>query len=94
MTNLSATSLDVVRYYAAAQDAQSKSKFDEARGKRAEGGRSWIRISASATRFSPSRRATSTTSRTRTKYINEALRHLDGMTERERLTHARAVCSG
>ena len=31
MTNLSATSLDVVRLYAAAQEAASKGKFEEAR---------------------------------------------------------------
>ena len=31
MTNLSATSLDVVRLYAAAQEAASNNKFEEAR---------------------------------------------------------------
>ena len=39
MASLSATSLDVVRYYAAAMESQSNNQFEEARQTSAEGGR-------------------------------------------------------
>jgi serine/threonine protein kinase/tetratricopeptide (TPR) repeat protein len=85
MTNLSATSLDVVRYYAAAQDAQSKGKFLEAR----ENALKAVQLDPN---FGIGYQILAVASRNlhnqqdADKYSLEALRHLDGMTERERLT--------
>ena len=61
---LSATSLDVVREYAAAMEALSRSQFDDALQELHEGGRRSIRTSASPTPAWRSPRATSTGSRT------------------------------
>ena len=85
MTNLSATSLDVVRLYAAAQDAASKNKFEEAR-------ESAMKAVALDPNFGIGYQLLSVVSRNlhnrqdADKYSAEALRHLDGMTERERFT--------
>src|SRR5207247_1137193 len=83
MANLSATSLDVVRLYAAAQEAASNGKFTDA-----------IQNAAKAVELDPkfgvgyqvlaaqSRNLGKTADAE--KYITLALSHLDGMTERER----------
>ena len=85
MTTLSATSLDVVGQYAAAQEAASNNKFEEA-----------IQHATRAVELDPkfgigyqilaysSRNIGKT--QDAEKYINEALRYLDGMTERERFS--------
>jgi len=80
---LSATSLDVVRNYAAAMDALSNSRFEDAR----RGFESAVKLDpnfglgyaglAVALRNLDKRDEAQ-------KYIDEAQRHLDGMTERER----------
>ena len=83
MTNLSATSLEVVRHYAAAQEASSNGKFDEA----------MKRASDAVTldpKFGVGYQLLAVASRNQgnlqdaQKYINEALKYLAGMTERER----------
>ena len=83
MASLSATSLDVVGLYAAAQEAASAGRFDEAR-----------RNAASAVELDPDfgvgylllAVASGNLGRVddRQRYLTEALSHLDGMTERER----------
>ena len=83
MTNLSATSLDVVRLYAAAQEAASKNKFEEAK-------QNALKAVALDPNFGVGYQVAAAASRTlhnqqdADKYSAEALRHLDGMTERER----------
>jgi tetratricopeptide (TPR) repeat protein len=83
MTNLSATSLDVVRHYAAAQDAASNNRFDEAR-------QSALKAIELDPKFGIGYQLLAIASRNMgrlqdaEKYVNEALRYLDGMTERER----------
>ena len=85
MTNLSATSLDVVRLYAAAQEAASKGKFEEAR-------ENALKAVALDPNFGVGYQVAAVASRNlhnqqdAEKYIGQALSHLDGMTERERLT--------
>ena len=85
MTNLSATSLDVVRFYAAAQEAASKGKFEEARDNA-------LKAVALDPNFGVGYQVAAVASRNlhnqqdADKYSAEALRHLDGMTERERYT--------
>jgi tetratricopeptide (TPR) repeat protein len=85
MASLSATSLDVVRLYAAAQDAASKGKFDEARQQALKAveldpkfGVGYQLLAVSSRNMGQLQDAE--------KYINEALKYLDGMTERERYT--------
>ncbi len=83
MASLSATSLDVVRYYAAAQEAASNGKFDQARD-----------LAAKAVELDPKfgvgYQLLAVASRNMGRlqdadnYADEALRHLDSMTERER----------
>jgi Flp pilus assembly protein TadD len=85
MASLSATSLDVVRLYSSAQNAASNGKFEEAR-----------RILLEAVKLDPQfgvgYQLLAVASRNlgqlqdAERYINEALRHITGMTERERLT--------
>jgi serine/threonine protein kinase/tetratricopeptide (TPR) repeat protein len=85
MTSLSATSLEVVRYYASAMDAAASNRFEEAKQgflKAIEldpmfgiGYQSLTNVMSNLGERQESR-----------KYIDEALKHLDGMTERERLT--------
>jgi tetratricopeptide (TPR) repeat protein len=85
MASLSATSLDVVRLYAAAQDAASNNKFEEARQSSLKAveldpkfGIGYQLLAVAARNLGQVQDAE--------KYINEALRHLDGMTERERFS--------
>jgi eukaryotic-like serine/threonine-protein kinase len=85
MTTLSTTSLDVVREYAAAQEASSNNKFDEA-----------IQHAAKSVALDPKfgigYQVLAFSSRNvgkvqdAEKYIREALKYLDGMTERERFS--------
>jgi tetratricopeptide (TPR) repeat protein len=83
MATLSATSLDVVRLYAAAQEAASNSRFDAARERALEA----VRLDP---KFGIGYQLLAVASRNlgqvqdAEKYINEALRYLDSMTERER----------
>ena len=83
MASLSATSLDVVRLYAAAQEAASNGKFDEAT-------QSALKAVALDPKFGIGYQLLSVASRNSgrlqdaEKYINQALQYLDGMTERER----------
>ncbi len=85
MASLSATSLDVVRLYAEAQEAASNAKFEEARqgllkavGLDPEFGVGYQLLAVASRNLGQVQDAE--------KYINEALRHLDGMTERERFS--------
>ena len=82
MASLSATSLDVVRHYAAAQEAASNNKFEEARQSASKAveldpkfGIGYQLLAVASRNLGKLQDAE--------KYINEALRHLDGMTERE-----------
>jgi eukaryotic-like serine/threonine-protein kinase len=85
MTSLSTTSLDVVREYAAAQEASSNNRFDEA-----------IQHAAKSVALDPKfgigYQVLAFSSRNigkvqdAEKYIREALKYLDGMTERERFS--------
>lgn len=85
MASLSATSLEVVRNYAAAMEAASNAKFEEAR-------QSIFRAVELDPNFGIGYQVLAVASRNlgqvqdAEKYINEALRHLDGMTERERFS--------
>ena len=84
MKNLSTTSMDVARYYAAASEAQSNTKYEDARQsylKTVEldpnfglGYQGLASMSANLGRLEDAE-----------KYSAEALKHLDGVTERERL---------
>jgi tetratricopeptide (TPR) repeat protein len=83
MTTLSTTSLEVVRHHAAAMQAMSNNKFDDAlRGfqKAVEldpkFGMGYQGMAAMSSNLGKRQDAE--------KYIGEALRHIDGMTERER----------
>ena len=85
MTSLSATSLDVVRHYAAAQNASSNNQFAEARDHALQavaldpefgvGYQLLAVVSQNLRRLDDAR-----------KYSDQALRFLGGMTERERLS--------
>ena len=83
MASLSTTSLDVVRHYAAAQEASSNGKFEQAR-------QDLLKAVAVDPEFGVGYQLLAVLSRNlgqlqeADKYINEALRYLDGMTERER----------
>ena len=85
MANLSATSLDVVRYYAAARDAGSNNKYEEAL-------QNYSKAVALDPKFGIGYQGMAGVSlnlgnqQDAEKYIKEALRHLDGMTEHERYT--------
>jgi len=85
MASLSSTSLDVVRLYSAAQDAASNGKFEEAR-------QNALKAVALDPKFGIGYQVAAVASRNlgnlqdAQKYIDEALRHITGMTERERLT--------
>jgi tetratricopeptide (TPR) repeat protein len=83
MDTLSATSLDVVHEYAGAVDALSRNRFDEARqafGRAVERdpsfGLAYAGLAIASRNLDNQQDAE--------KYIKEATRHLDGMTERER----------
>ena len=83
MASLSATSLDVVRYYAAAQEAASNGKFDEALDNASKA----VQIDP---KFGIGYQLMAVQSRNlgrlqdAERYVNEAVRYVDGMTERER----------
>ena len=83
MERLSATSLEVVREFAKGADAMSRSRFEEAQ-------QSFARAVALDPNFGLGYAGMASASRNldkqqdAEKYIKEAIRHLDGMTERER----------
>jgi tetratricopeptide (TPR) repeat protein len=84
-TSVSATSLDVIKYYAAAQEAASNNKFDEARDNALKAvqldpkfGVGYLLLSSYSRNLGKMDDST--------KYANEALRYLDSMTERERFS--------
>ena len=83
MDTLSATSIEVVRDYAAAMDAMSRSRFEEAR-------KGFARAVERDPKFGLAYAGMAIASRNlddqqdAEKYVQEAVRHLDGMTERER----------
>ena len=83
MTSLSATSLEVVRHFATAIEAQSNSRFDEARDSLLEA----IKLDPN---FGIGYQSLAVVSRNlgdleaAQEYIEEAVRNIDGMTERER----------
>ncbi len=83
MASLSATSLEVVHHYGEAMEAQSKNRFEEAR-------QSFLKTVELDPKFGIGYQGLSVISRNlgrlddADKYIKEALRHVDGMTERER----------
>src|SRR5262249_19513657 len=85
MTNLSATSPDVVRLYTSAQESMSKGKFEEARD-------SALKAVQLDPNFGIGYQVLAVASRNlhnledADRYGAEALKHLDGMTERERYT--------
>jgi tetratricopeptide (TPR) repeat protein/tRNA A-37 threonylcarbamoyl transferase component Bud32 len=83
MASLSATSLDVVRHYAAAQEAASNGKFDQAYENAAKAveldpkfGIGYQLLAVASRNLGRLQDAD--------KFADEALRHLEGMTERER----------
>ena len=83
METLSATSLDVVREYAQAMEALSRSKFDEALQDFSKAvaldpnfGLAYAGMAIASANLDRQQDAE--------KYVKEAIRHLDGMTERER----------
>ena len=85
MTSVSALSPDVLRSYAAARDASSNLKYDEARVHYAKAieldpkfGIGYQGLAALARNQGRNEEAL--------KYVTEALRYVDGMTERERYT--------
>ena len=83
METLSATSLDVVRAYAGAMEALSRSKFDEAL-------QGFSKAATLDPAFGLAHAGMAIASRNldrqedAEKHVKEAIRHLDGMTERER----------
>jgi len=85
MASVSATSLEVIRHYAAAREAASNNKLEEAR-------RSYAKAVELDPKFGIGYQALASLSQNlgnlqdAERYIKEALRHLDGMTERERYT--------
>ena len=85
MTNLSATSLEVVREYAATQDAASRNRYEEAR-------QHALKAVELDPEFGVGYQVLAVASRNlrnmadAEKYSQLALRHLDDMTERERLS--------
>ena len=85
MTSLSATSLDVVRLYVAGMEASSNNRQEEARQKFAAAveldpkfGIAYTSLAAALRNLGRPQEAE--------KYLNESLRYLDGMTERERFS--------
>ena len=85
MTSLSATSLDAIRLYVDGMEASSNNRWDEARQKFAAAveldpkfGVVYTSLAASLRNLGRPQEAE--------KYLTEALRYLDGMTERERFS--------
>ena len=92
METLSATSLDVVRHYAAGDRSAVRTASSRRRCGAIRKPSSWIRSLAWVTRAWRSRRGISDRQQDAEKYIEEALKQLDGMTERERYrTRARTT---
>ncbi len=85
MASVSATSLDVVRYWVQGRDAASRNDYDEAM-------RNYTKAVELDPKFGLGYAGLANVSSNRTnqkdaeKYIKEALRYVDGMTERERFT--------
>jgi len=85
MASVSATSLDVVRYWVQGRDAASRNDYDEAL-------RNYSKAVELDPKFGLGYAGLANVSSNRTnqkdaeKYIKEALRYVDGMTERERFT--------
>ena len=85
MTSLSASSIDVVRYYAAAQEAASNNKFEDTR-------QNLLKAVELDPKFGVGYLALAGVSQNlrqpadAEKYINQAMSNLDNMTERERYT--------
>jgi eukaryotic-like serine/threonine-protein kinase len=85
MTSLSASSFDVVKHYAAAMEATTNNRFEDAR-------QSLLKAVELDPKFGVGYLVLASVSRNMgllqdaEKYINEALSRLDGMTERERYT--------
>jgi serine/threonine protein kinase/tetratricopeptide (TPR) repeat protein len=85
MASVSATSLDVVRYWVQGRDAASRNDYDEAM-------RNYAKAVELDPKFGLGYAGLANVSSNRTnqkdaeKYIKEALRYVDGMTERERFT--------
>jgi serine/threonine protein kinase/tetratricopeptide (TPR) repeat protein len=84
MKNLSTTSMDVARHYAAATEAQSNGKYEDAR-------QSYLKTVELDPNFGLGYQGLASMSANlgrledADKYSGEALKHLDGVTERERL---------
>jgi serine/threonine protein kinase/tetratricopeptide (TPR) repeat protein len=85
MTSLSASNIEVVRYYAAAQEAASNNKFDDARENLLKAvqldpnfGVGYLALAGVSQNLRQPAEAE--------KYVNQAMSHLDNMTERERYT--------
>ena len=85
MTSLSATSLDVVRHYVAGMEASSNNRLEDARKSFATAveldpkfGIAYTSLAAALRNLGRPQEAE--------KYLNESLRYLDGMTERERFS--------
>ena len=84
MRSVSTTSLDVVSHYARAMESQSKGRYEEAR-------QSFLEATALDPSFGLGYQALAVISRNlgslqdANRYIDQALSHLDGMTDRERL---------
>ena len=85
MASVSATSLDVVRHWVQGRDAASRNDYDEAL-------RNYSKAVELDPKFGLGYAGLANVSSNRTnqkdaeKYIKEALRYVDGMTERERFT--------
>jgi len=85
MTSLSTSSLEVVRIYAAAQEASSNGKFEDARAHLLKAvqidpnfGIGYLALAGVARNMQQMQDALD--------YVNQAMSHLDGMTDRERFT--------
>jgi eukaryotic-like serine/threonine-protein kinase len=85
MASLSTTSLSIAQHYAAAQQAMSNNRFEEAEQEALKAveldpkfGIGWQLLAVASRNVGRMQDAE--------KYIREALRHLDGMTERERFS--------
>ena len=85
MTSLSATSFDVIRLYVAGMEASSNNRFEEARQKFAAAVEQDPKFGVVYTSLAASLRNLGRPQEAE-KYLTEALRYLDGMTERERLS--------
>jgi tetratricopeptide (TPR) repeat protein len=85
MTSLSATSLDVVRHYVAGMEASSNNRQEDARQQFAAAVEKDPKFGIAYTSLAAALRNLGRPQEAET-YLKEALRYLDGMTERERLS--------